>query len=209
MELSPHLPGILLAWSVFAVGVISPGPSVLAIMGTALERGRRPALHLASGVVAGSTFWGILAALGMSAILMRFAGALTIIKIAGGLYLLWLAYRSFRTAMETDAAAKARVKSGTPFQTWAAGFLIHLTNPKAIVTWIATIALGVTADSPFWVSWVIAGGGIVMSLAVNTSYAVLFSSDPMARLYLKAKRPIQFAFAALFGAAGLRLLTSR
>ncbi len=48
-----------------------------------------------------------------------------------------------------------------------------------------------------------------MSLTVNFSYALLFSSKPIAMLYLRVKRPIQFAFAAFFGVAGLRLLTSR
>jgi hypothetical protein len=41
----------LLAYTAFAIGVASPGPSVLAVMGTAMAQGRTRALVLASGVV--------------------------------------------------------------------------------------------------------------------------------------------------------------
>ncbi len=210
-DISAHLPGMLLAWSVFALGVLSPGPSVLAIMGTSLEHGRKPGVFLAGGVVSGSAFWGTSAALGMSAVLTRYAGALTVIKIIGGLYLLWLAFKALRTAMSADGATdlKQQAVAGPMHRMWRTGFLIHLTNPKAVVTWIATIALGVSSTSPPWVSGAIALGGVVMSLMVNVSYALLFSSKPMARLYLRAKRPVQFVFAGFFGVAGIKLLTAK
>ena len=210
-ELDIHLPGILLAYSVLIVGIFSPGPAVLAIIGTALNRGRIPSVQLAAGVVCGSAFWGVAAAAGMAAILASFAYALTILKIVGGLFLLWLASKAFRSALKgqgTDQASLA-AKSGTPVRMWTAGLLLHLTNPKAIMAWLATIALGVTASSPIWVSFVIVLGGIIISATGNLTYALLFSTRPAASLYLRAKRPIEFIFAGFFGLAGIKLLMSR
>jgi hypothetical protein len=60
------------------------------------ERGTGIALAL--GVAAGSFCWAMLAAVGLSALLASYAAALTAIKIAGGLYLRWLSYKSFRSA---------------------------------------------------------------------------------------------------------------
>ena len=210
-ELDIHLPGILLAYTVLIVGIFSPGPAVLAIIGTALNRGRMPSLQLASGVVCGSAFWGVAAAAGMAAILASYAYALTILKIVGGLYLLWLASKAFRSALKgqgTDQASLA-AKSGTPARMWTAGLLLHLTNPKAIMAWLATIALGVTTSSPVWVSFVIVFGGIIISTIGNLTYALVFSTRPAASLYLRAKRPIEFIFAGFFGLAGIKLLMSR
>lgn len=210
-EIDIHLPGILLAYSVLVIGICSPGPAVLAVIGTALNRGRVPSMYLASGVVCGSAFWGVAAAVGMAAVLATYAYALMVIKFAGGLYLLWLASKSLRSAMRghgTDQASLA-AKTGTPWRMWSAGLFLHLTNPKAIMAWLATIALGVTASSPAWVSFAIIVGGIVISTIGNLTYAVLFSTKPAASLYLRARRPIEFIFAGFFSLAGAKLLMSR
>lgn len=88
---------LLLAYSTFANGTASPGPSNLAVMATAMNAGRKSALILALGIVSGSVAWGLLAAFGLSAVLATYSGALIAMKIIGGLYLLWLAARSARS----------------------------------------------------------------------------------------------------------------
>ena len=97
-EIAIYLPGILLAYTTFLIAIASPGPNVLAIIGTSMSVGRRSGIALALGVAAGSFAWAMLAAVGLSALLASYAAALTAIKIAGGLYLLWLSYKSFRSA---------------------------------------------------------------------------------------------------------------
>jgi len=86
----PHLTGanVVLAYTTFVIGVASPGPSVLAVMGTAMAQGRVRALALASGVVCGSLFWGLCAAFGLAALMARWSGALDVVKAIGGVYLL-------------------------------------------------------------------------------------------------------------------------
>lgn len=210
MEFYIHLPGILLAYSVVFMALLTPGPAILAIIGTALERGRQPAYWFASGVVCGSAFWGTAAALGMSVILVTYTHALFIFKIAGGLYLLWLAWKSLKSAVGSQTQGSlVEAKKGNARQMWFSGLLLHLMNPKAIMAWIATIALGVTPTSPVWVSFAIVIGSVFLSFVGHFSYALLFSTNRAANLYMKAKRPIAFLFSALFGFAGLKLLTSR
>ena len=96
----------------------------------------------------------------MATVLAAYAGVLTLIKIAGGLYLLWLASKSLRSAMRPNGAASLPTapQAATPLRMWGAGVLLHLTNPKAVMAWLATIALGVTATSPVWVSFAIVLG---------------------------------------------------
>ncbi|MEM7067665.1 MAG: LysE family translocator [Pseudomonadota bacterium] len=204
-----HLSGILLAYAVVVVGLASPGPSVLAIISTALERGREPAVFFASGIVCGSAFWGITAALRMAAVLVKFASVLYFIKIAGGVYLLWLAWRSLRAVLNEIRNEQPKAKSGSRFEVWLSGLLLHLTNPKAILGWIATIALGVTPTSPTWVSFVVVVGGICLSIMGNFGYALLFSTGRMKRFYQNIRKPIGYFISALFGVAGVKLLTSQ
>jgi threonine/homoserine/homoserine lactone efflux protein len=127
-------PEALFAWSAYLVGSASPGPSNLAIMATAMGSGRRAAMVFAAGEVSGAAVWALLAAVGLSALLATYSQALVAIKIAGGLYLLWLAWRAARSAFRPAApyaempAARAELLANV----YARGVAMHLTNPKAI-----------------------------------------------------------------------------
>ena len=210
-NLSPYLPGILMSYGAFLIAVASPGPAMLAILGTSMAAGRPSGMGLASGVVIGSLTWGVLTAIGLSSLLATYASALFVIKMFGGLYLLWLAYKAFRaaaSAYDLDTAAAAKVRQ-TNWGYARRGYILAMTNPKSVLSWIAVISLGLTPDAPLWVAAVIVGGTVVLSAVINLSYALVFSTPLMVRAYGRARRSIQAAMGAFFGLAGLRLLTDR
>ena len=210
-ELSAYLPGIILAYSAFLLAIASPGPNVLAIIGTSMSVGRVSGISLAFGIAAGSFVWAMLTAVGLSALLASYATALTIIKVAGGFYLLWLAYKSFRSAASAhDIEAKAL--SGprrSPFQYFFRGFTIQMTNPKAALAWIAIISLGLVDNAPLWVGFAVVLGTSVLSVIIHCVYAVAFSTSVMLRFYSRMRRSIQATLGAFFTFAGVKLLTSR
>ena len=210
-ELSIYLPGILLAYSAFLLSIMSPGPNVLAILGTSMSAGRRPGLGLAAGVATGSFCWALLTVTGLSALLAAYAAALTVIKVVGGLYLLWLAFKAFRSAASKHDIA-ATTLAGTPrgaLGYFLRGYTIQMTNPKAALAWVAIISLGLQPDAPLWVGFVIVGGTSLLSLAIHVVYALAFSTSAMLRLYGRARRWIQAALGAFFAFASLKLLSSR
>jgi len=89
------------------------------------------------------TFWVSMAATGVSAILMQYAQALGILKPLGGAYLLFLAVKAGRSALTTDkrhGMQTAAARQITGFSLYKRGLLIHLTNPKALLGWIATMS---------------------------------------------------------------------
>ena len=210
-ELTIYLPGILLAYSAFLLSILSPGPNVLAILGTSMSAGRRSGLGLAAGVAAGSCCWALLTVAGLSALLASDAAALTIIKVVGGLYLLWLAYKSFRAAASAHDIATTTLSGGrrSPLGYLLRGFAIQMTNPKAALAWIAIISLGLQPGAPLWVAFVIVAGTSLLSLLIHCLYALAFSTSAMLRLYGRARRGIQAALGAFFGFAGIKLLSSR
>ena len=211
-SVSPYLPGILLSYGAFLLAVASPGPAMLAILGTSMAAGRPSGMGLATGVVSGSLTWGVLTAIGLSSLLAAYASALFVIKVFGGLYLLWLAYKAFRSAAspyDLDTAASGTGAAAPSRGYVRRGYILAMTNPKSVLTWIAVISLGLTPDAPLWVAAVIVGGTVVLSSVINLSYALAFSTPVMVRLYARARRGIQTAMGAFFGLAGLRLLTDR
>ena len=210
-QLSIYLPGILLAYSVFFVAIASPGPNILAVIGTSMSVGRRSGIALALGVAAGSLCWALLTASGLSALLAYYASALTAIKIAGGFYLLWLSYKSFRSAAAAHDI-EARTLAGerrSPFGYALRGFTIQMTNPKAALAWIAIISLGLQQGAPLWVGFAIVAGTSVLSVIIHCVYALAFSTRVMVRAYSKARRWIQATLGAMFAFAGIKMLTSR
>ena len=74
---------LMLGYTAFVIGVASPGPSVLAVMGTAMAQGRTRALALAAGIVSGSLCWGLSAAFGLAALMQRWSAALMVVKAIG------------------------------------------------------------------------------------------------------------------------------
>jgi len=110
---SVDLHHLLLVYTAYIIAAASPGPSNMRIMGTAMRQGRNAALLLAAGVVTGSVFWGVMAATGISAILARYAHALIVLKILGGVYLLFLAVKAARRAAVTNDDAGQAVFIGT------------------------------------------------------------------------------------------------
>ena len=90
-DFSTYLPNILLAYSAFLLAIASPGPNILAVIGTSMAVNRQSGVSLATGVAIGSFTWALLTVCGLSAILATYASALLMIKIFGGMYLLWLA----------------------------------------------------------------------------------------------------------------------
>ncbi len=198
-----HLAMILFGW--FLAGA-SPGPATLAISSTAMEHGRRAGLTIASGVLVGSASWGFASAVGMSAVMVANAWLFDVVRYLGAAYLLFLAFKSLKSAAWPQTTTLTKVSGNNLF--WK-GLLIHLTNPKAVFAWGSIYALALPSDAGYLAVFelylVLLGIGVLVFIG----YGFLFSSRAVARSYAMLKRWFDLAFALLFGGASLKLLTSR
>lgn len=199
---------LLVAYAAYFIGTASPGPSNVAIMGTAMNAGRIPALVLASGILAGSLLWGLLAALGLSTVLATYSSVLVAMKILGGLYLLWLAWKSARSAISRNAAMASGLtpNPSSHFRTFLRGATMHLTNPKAIFVWLSIVTLALPPNAKNSDALLVVAGCSVIGAGVFGSYAIAFSA-PFARFaYQALRRWLDGALAMAFGYAGIRML---
>ncbi|MGB9097150.1 LysE family translocator [Erwinia sp.] len=203
---------LLPVYAAYLLGTASPGPSNLAIMGVAMRQGRLPALALAAGVITGSVFWALVVATGISTVLLAYAQALIALKIIGGCYLLWLAFKAAKSARRkgesVSLAGQTAIKTSLRVL-YKRGLLLHLANPKAILVWLAIISLGIHPDASPLVLPMIVAGCASLGMVVFSSYALVFSTQTMSRIYLKGRRVIEGVFALFFGVAGIKLLLSK
>ena len=191
------------------LAVASPGPSTLAIAGTAMAHGRVQALALVAGIVTGSWTWSIAAALGLSALMLSHAWVFELLRYLGAAYLLYLGWKSARSALSSTPLRLRSVTSRDHRAAFGKGLAMHLTNPKAILFFGALYSVGVPADAtPAEIASVVVAVGI-QSMAVFATYALVFSNPRVVVLYMRLRRWFEGAFAVAFGFAGLKLLTAR
>lgn len=209
-QLNEYLPGILLLYAVFGLGLVTPGPNILAVIGTSMSVNRRSGIALATGVASGTFLWATLAVLGMVAFFATISSAMFILKVFGGVYLLWLSYRVFRAAASSDEIAiqlpglRGRTVRGYVAQ----GVLIQMSNPKAALAWLAILPLCIDADAPAWVWVTVVLGTTTMSMIGHLSYAILFSMDPVITAFQRSRRVVQTLLGSVFCFGGLKLLLS-
>ncbi|HYE49506.1 MAG TPA: LysE family transporter [Azospirillaceae bacterium] len=204
-----HLPGVLMAWAAFVLATVSPGPALLATLGTSMASGRRAGLLLGLGIVAGSCSWAVLTAAGLSALLAGMPGALELIRAGGGLYLAWLAAKALRSAAAPAALAAGAAAPGRGGAGWfLKGWAIQIANPKAILAWIAIISLGLKPGAPGWVAPLIIAGTSSFGVLFYCLAAAAFSSPAVLAAYGRARRWIDAALGAFFAAAAVKLLAS-
>lgn len=205
--MSEDLASLFLALGIFSVGFISIGPNILAIIGTSMQRGRRQGVALALGVGTGSGLWAIMTVAGLTALITAYAFAVTALKIFGAAYLLWLAYKAFRSAATPGGDIKAQVAKGD--RLYLKGITIQMTNPKAALHWIAIVGIGLGAESPLWVGLALIISATAMSLLGHLAYAITFSTEPVVAFYRRARRWIEGALGLFFTFAAYKIATFR
>jgi len=200
---------LLLAFTMYCLGVASPGPSNMAIMSTALQVGRKPALALALGVISGSFFWGLLAAFGfgLSLIISTYSNVLVFIKILGAFYLLFLAYKSAKSAYSKSTIENENIKEINYLHTFLSGAFIHLSNPKAIFVWLSIVSFAMPQTFQVSYALMIVGGCSVLGIIIFFSYALIFSTNTAQKLYLKLRVYFESLLCLMFAYAGYKMLS--
>lgn len=197
---------VFLACAIYAVGAASPGPSNMAIMAAAMSAGRSNAIWLAAGVLCGSMLWGAAASLGFVSILTALPSTFAFLKAAGGAYLFWLALKAARAASVPAPMTHTRLEGGTACAAFARGAAMHLTNPKAVLTWLSIVALAAPASGGAARAAQFLLACTLVGVVVFGGYALMFSTAPARRAYWRLHRWLNGGLCAVYSYAGIRLL---
>ena len=209
MPIHEYFPHLVAAWSVYFVAVVSPGPAVIALINTSMTKGRKAGMAFATGIMTGSVIWATLSAIGLAAVIAAYAEVLVFIKVAGGLYLLYLAWKAFRSAARREEIAGHVLDADALDRLYLRGLTLHLTNPKAIFIWISLVSLGMPSGAPRSILVIYILGCLAIGLVSLNAMALMFSTTPVVTGYRKARRYIEATMGAFFAIAGVKMLTMR
>ena len=112
----------------------SPGPGVFATVARALANGFSHAAVLVLGIVVGDLIFLLLAVYGLSAMAEVLGNFFIFVKYAGGLYLIWLGIRIWRSSQEP--VALQGIKELSWKKNFFSGLIITLANPKVILFYL-------------------------------------------------------------------------
>ncbi|ETX27323.1 LysE family translocator [Roseivivax isoporae] len=183
----------------------SPGPALLLALRTSIVAGPRAGIATGLGLGLMAAAWTAAALMGLEIVFTLFPVAYLALKIAGALYLLWLAWGMWRDAARPlDPAGPAATRRA--FRT---GLLVNLGNPKSMLFASAVLLVIFPRGLAFWEKAAIVANRLLVEWLVYAAVALLFATRPARDGYLALKPLLDRVAAAVLGALGLKLLIDR
>jgi threonine/homoserine/homoserine lactone efflux protein len=192
------------------LGAMSPGPSFVLVARNAIGLSRRDGVATAFGMGAGAICFAGIALAGLYTVLTAVTWLYAGLKIAGGLYLLYIASRIWRGAGQpvtmgraSDNTAGAASRPGKSF--WM-GLTTQLSNPKTAIAYGSIFVALLPQHPPLWCYFALPPFVFAIETGWYTVVALSFSSQRPRELYLRAKHWIDRIAAGAITALGLRLI---
>jgi threonine/homoserine/homoserine lactone efflux protein len=189
--------------------LIIPGPTILTVISYSMSHGRRANVPLVAAVALGDSTALVVSLLGLGALLSASAFWFTVVKCAGGLYLLYLGIKLLRAGISASEVAKPAAPASR-WRLFANTYLVTALNPKGIVFFVAFLpqfispSVDVTRQM-----WVLATTFVVLAATNATLYAVFAGSARKLLSSPRAQRRFNIAGGSLLSAAGLWALMAR
>lgn len=193
---------------VHLLAVASPGPSTVLVIQTAAVSGRRGGLLAAFAMMLGALVWAAAALYGLQVLFARFDWLYVAFRVAGALYLLYLAVMLIRHAgaplPEADPLA---IRAGA-WQGFAKALLLQLSNPKVMVFMGSIFVSLLPAQPPAWMDATVLAIVALNELTWFALLALLFSGGTARAFYRRTKLWLDRLMGGVLGLLGVRLLAS-
>ena len=118
---------------------VTPGPGVVAVLATSINRGPKSGIAMTAGEVTGDMVYLLLAMVSLASLAQSLTEVLIAIRIIGAIYLFWVGVKTFRAPPLSEGLVDNSARGLT--MAFGAGFMISITNPKVIVFYLSFLPL--------------------------------------------------------------------
>lgn len=190
---------------------ITPGPDMALQLSRAINYGRAHGLAAMFGAMSGILVHTALVAFGISVLIVAAPAAFLVLKIAGAVYLLWLAVQAVvhGGGLRLSEAAK---RTPTVGQSYMTGVGINLLNPKVVLFFMTFLPQFVDAHDPAATGKLFFLGLEFITLSIPLGIATVLAADWLAAAFRRSKwveRALNYSFAAIFTAFAVTILTAQ
>ncbi len=192
-----------------AILLIIPGPTILTVISYSMAQGRRANVPLVAAVALGDSTALVVSLLGLGALLATSAFWFTVVKWAGGLYLLYLGVKLLRAGISSSEML-APAAPASRWRLFANTYLVTALNPKGIVFFVAFLPQFINPNANVTQQlWVFAITFVALATLNATLYAVFAASARKLLASPRAQRRFNLAGGSLLSIAGVWALLAK
>jgi threonine/homoserine/homoserine lactone efflux protein len=210
-------------WALFSIFVtvaiahflalLSPGPDFVLVVKSAIKNGSKKSIGVAAGIASANALYITLCLIGVGALLVSSVVIMIALKVAGGVFLIYLAIMALR-ANKTDykdleLPENQTTQSETTFvKEFITGFMSGILNPKNLLFYLSLFTVVLTNDVNFGFK---VGLGIWMTSVVfiwDLSVIYVLSRDKVRRKFSKLAYYIDKCTGAILGLIGFTIVKS-
>ena len=196
--------------AIWAVAAVTPGPNFLVAVRCALSGSKAAAYGAVAGTITGTLIWGIAGWLGVSALFAAAPMAYLVLKIIGGLYLIWLGISLLWQLRSSTTAKTGRIRAAVldAAGAWRLGLATSLANPKSALFVASLFAAAMPPDY----HWSMGLAAVAIMVAISTIWyagvAFALSREAVADRYRRLQKRIDALVGTIFVAFGAHLVWS-
>lgn len=200
---------IIIAFAIAAIVLaITPGPDMALFISRTVNYGRAHGVAAVMGAISGLLIHTSLAAFGVSLLLIAAPTAFFALKIAGAMYLLWLAIQAVRQGGGITLLDKAK-RQPTVWQSYLTGIGINLTNPKIILFFVTFLPQFISRTDPEASGKLLFLGAEFLIVSIPIVIGIVWGAEWVANILtrsVKAQRALNWSFAAVFAGFAAAIL---
>lgn len=171
---------------------LSPGPDIIYVLSQSLVGGYKKGMIIALGLVTGIIIHTTLVALGVSLIIKNSEILFWSIKIAGALYLLYLAYKVYSSPNPSFKQSKSSNPAKSFMTDFKTGFIMNILNPKVTIFFLAFFPGFLWDTDKDVVMQFYILGGVFMLQAFVVFALVALLSDKLSKILFKTSKSYSF-----------------
>ena len=171
------------------LGAMSPGPSFVVVARTAISSSRGQGALAALGMGVGGAAFALAALLGLQLLLSAVPSIYKALQIAGGAYLLFIAYKLWKSSQDAlDVADSGFVHKSSGVQAFLLGLGTQLSNPKTAIVYASVFAAAIPKESSWTAGAILVPTIFLIEFGWYAVVAIAFSKK-FRKIFYSTARP--------------------
>ena len=202
--------GFTIVTIVHLLAAASPGPDFALVTRQSLLHGRKAGIWSSLGISLGLSIHILYSTAGLAAVVAHSSDWMTLIKVAGGSYLIFLGIKGLRAKQRRDdfKSTLHSTSRGTPLRHLTIGFFCNALNPKAPIYFLSLFTVVLSPDMPLPTLAIYGCWIILLQMFWFTTLAFFLTDERVRCRLLKSGQWVDRAFGVAMVALGVKVLSS-
>lgn len=189
------------------LGVMSPGPSFIFVAQIAVNKSRQEAICVSIGMGIGALIYSAIASLGIFVLLENAPLLYRVLKVIGGIYLLFLAYKIWSSSNDKvgETPINEDISSGN-IRMLSLGMLTQLSNPKTAIVFGGAFATFFPEQTPVFINFFVCILAFFINFFWYALVSVLLSTPKSQKAFRKFKSCICKVAGFFMGGMSIKLI---